>query len=177
MFARSRRRRLSPPIATCEGRTVINCTKCDKEVSCLKGEHAAYQLWVLTPLWFFLLGPLSVVFFVGLGFYLYKIHNSKNYVCSNCLPKSCPNCSLELSSKNYCSKCKIIVCSLCESQQPYEKGTTWLKAAILFPVGFAVAIGLSFINPWFVPLAYMLYAVISAPRCNNCGEKIYLSAW
>jgi hypothetical protein len=154
---------------------MINCIKCNKEVSSLKGEYAAYSLWGLTPLWLFLLGPLSAIFFAGLGLYLYKVHNSKTYVCGNCLSKKCPDCGGELSSKKYCNNCKIILCPLCDSTQPHEQGTTWLKASILFPVGFAVVVGLFFINPWFVPLAYMLYVVISAPDCRCCSAKVYLS--
>jgi len=155
----------------------MKCNKCQSEISSIKGEVAAYSLWASIPLWIFLLGPLSAVFFAGLGLYLYKTHNSKTFVCPDCLEQNCPNCSKELSSKKYCNNCKIIICPLCGNQQQHEKGTTWLKASILLPVTFAVAIGLLFIDPWLVPLAYMFYVVFSAPNCRNCSEKVYLAAF
>ncbi len=143
----------------------------------MKGEIAAYILWVATPLAIYLLGVASGIFFAGLGLYLYRTKHSKNYVCADCFEENCPHCNSELLTNKYCPKCKIVICPQCSNQQQYEKGTTWLKASILLPVTIVIAIVLLIINIWFVPLAYMLYVVFTAPNCNKCGEKLYLSTF
>lgn len=152
----------------------MKCKKCQTDVRRFKGEVVAYSIWALTPLWFYLFGPASTVTFIGFGFYSYKIYNSTNFIFNDCLLQNCPDCNKEIFQNNYCHKCKIIVCKFCRNKQSHEKGTSWLKASILFPVTLIIAIGLSFIDPWLVPIAYIFYVIITSPKCNVCEEKIYL---
>jgi hypothetical protein len=152
---------------------MITCIKCNKQVKYLKGETAAYILFLSTIPLAYLFG-WSMLTMPFLGIYLYIVRNSKRYICQDCISKTCPTCQNELSDGKVCNKCKQVVCPFCSAHQKYDTSVSWPAAIIgLLIMPVIMIAGMLFI--WLLPMGYLIYVTLTSPRCHSCGETIYIS--
>lgn len=153
----------------------VSCTKCNKIADGLKGENAAYILFALTIPLVYLLG-VSMISIAGLGLYVLLVHNSNNFVCSECIPKVCPGCGEKIQNKNHCRKCELAICPFCGSHQPNKRPLSLLSTVvgfILFLVGLIIIIGLLLIDFMWMILFILVMLYFYSPKCKSCGRRIH----
>jgi hypothetical protein len=122
-----------------------------------------------------LFGP-SMIVVAGLGLYIFTVHNSKNFVCSDCVKKICPVCHEKLSNKNYCKKCNIVICPFCDSHQTHKRPLSWLSTIVgmlFFTVSIALVIFLLLIDLMWAVLFVVILLYFSSPTCGKCNKKIH----
>lgn len=152
---------------------MITCVKCNKQVKYLKGETAAYILFLSTIPLIYLFG-WSMLTMPLLGIYLYVVRNSKKFICLDCLEKTCPTCHDELSGGKVCKKCKQVICPYCSAHQKYDTSVSWTAAILgLLIMPVVMIAGMLFV--WLLPMGYLIYVVMTSPRCSSCGETIYIT--
>jgi hypothetical protein len=150
---------------------MITCRECNKRVKCLKGETAAYILFLSTIPFVYLFG-WSMLMMPFFGLYLYIVRNSKRYICQDCSNKTCPACQSELSDGKVCKECKQVICPFCASSQKYDTSVSWPTAILgLLIIPVIIFAGMLFV--WLLPMGYLVHVIISSPRCHSCGETIY----
>jgi len=157
---------------------MVNCSKCSKAASGLKGELAAWLCWgtavILIPLF-----GVGMVVFVPFGLYFYIFHHSREYICHDCRATSCPDCTGEITQHNYCKSCKAAHCPYCGHKQAVSNGVSWPSAIFLFllsPLILALIFISSAINVLLFPVAYLFYEGTTSPRCRECKKRILISS-
>lgn len=157
----------------------VTCSKCKKVADGLKGETAAYILFLLTIPFVYFFG-VSMISTAGLGLYVLLVHRSSKFVCKECLPNLCPGCGEKLQNKKYCKKCEIAICPFCGSHQRGKRALSLLSTAIgivFFVLGFIVMIGLLFINFLWMFLFVLVLLYFSSPVCKTCGKRIHVEGF
>jgi hypothetical protein len=117
-----------------------------------------------------------MIVLAGLGLYIFVVHNSKNFVCSDCVNKICPVCHENLSNKNYCKKCKLAICPFCDSHQKHKRPLSWSSTIVymvLFTISIALIIFLLFIDFMWAVLFGLILLYFSSPTCKKCNRKIH----
>ncbi|AID57977.1 hypothetical protein Geob_3858 [Geotalea daltonii FRC-32] len=66
-----------------------------------------------------------------------------------------------------------MICPFCSHTQPYSTSISW-PVTILLLLLFPLVLLVGLVSIWLLLDIYLVYVLISAPRCEGCGEKIYI---
>ncbi len=150
----------------------MKCIKCNKEVKVVAGERTALWLLLALPLLVYLAG-WSLLLLVPFSLYIYRTKHSSRYVCGECKKQPCPTCEKNEKGDGYCKSCKTLLCPFCGNAQPFSTSVLW-PVAILLMLIFPVFLIVGIFSIWLLMNAYLMYVLMSAPRCEKCGETIYI---
>ena len=154
---------------------MMKCIKCQKEVKVVAGERAALWMLLALPLLAYFAG-WSLLLLAPFSFYIYKTRHSSRYVCDECKKQLCPTCGTTEKGDEYCKNCKILICPFCGNAQPYSTSVSW-PAAILLLLLLPGVLIVGLLSTWLLIDIYLIYLLISAPRCTGCGESIYIARY
>jgi len=154
---------------------MVTCSSCKAESNGFKGETAAYIVFALTIPLVLLFGP-SMIVLLGIGLYVFVVHNSKKFTCTSCSKKNCPICQKELRHKNHCRGCNVAICPFCDSHQTHKRPLSWLSTLLgmlLFILAIISVIFLLFVGPIWTVLFVLILLYFSSPICKNCKTRIH----
>jgi uncharacterized membrane protein len=158
---------------------MILCTKCNEVKKGTKGEDQALWAVVGAVALFMVFGLIpSILAILGMGLYFYRTNNSEKFVCGECAIKICPKCEKKLTARNHCKEDKIAICQACGSHRQFGTPVTWkqvLVGSLLLPFILLLLLAAWLADPFLLVLLYFIYIYFSAPKCNQCRERINIA--
>lgn len=154
------------------------CQKCNIRKKGVNGLKAAIILIPGSVPVAWLFGFPNSFLMIGLGLYALTAHHPSSFVCQDCAPQTCPDCSEDMATRNLCKPCRVVVCPYCgnhQSQLTGKKRTDPMR--VLAFIGFillAIICALT-ISPWLLAVFYLFYVYFSSPRCTSCNARISTS--